>query len=293
MGGGGGVVFLLEDLLASRYEPPEWAFLLEFSGGVGSWHTGRRADAVAFNCWPSTGNHRLAFEIKRTRADFMREIDTPDKRKWLEKHFHQCYFVVVPGIVKPDEIPEGWGLLVATQDGGKLIRRKAAMHRDIGDLPEHLALSAIRAMSQNMVIYKTRHYTFEGEIVTQADIDAKVTKAVEAKQEMVDDNWARVRQLHRKMGERYSQLKAPLEELGRLAGEYGVFGYADDGAPSVEDVRRLVRKAEQQAVAKLVGQLRDTHRMLGRVLESVEEEGVSVETSRSLPKKQRFRPIRK
>ena len=291
MGGDPKVVYLLEDLLAARHEPPEWAFILEFSGGVESSHYGRRADAVAFNCWPSTGQHRLAFEIKRTRADFMREVDLPDKRAWLEKHFHQCYFVVVPDIVKLDEVPEGWGVLVATKDGKKLIRRKAAKHREVGELPENLALSAVRALSQKMVDYRHRHYVFEGETITQADVDAKVGDAVKVVQERTAADWEAVRKLHRKMNDRHAQLKAPFEELARAAGEYGVFGFGDERAPSVADVRRLLEKATQRSLSTILGSLRAAHTTIGNALQAADEAELQELKPEYPPKRQRFQPV--
>ena len=68
-------------------------------------------DAAAFNMWPSKNFERHAFEVKRSRSDFMREIGNPQKRQWVEENFHLTWFVTPAGLVKPDEIPEGWGLL--------------------------------------------------------------------------------------------------------------------------------------------------------------------------------------
>jgi hypothetical protein len=63
----------LEKLLRVKYPLPEWVLFFELSGGTGWSGQQHRADAIAFNCYPSKGLHRLAFEVKRTRQDYMRE----------------------------------------------------------------------------------------------------------------------------------------------------------------------------------------------------------------------------
>ena len=115
----------LEGLVAARFPPPEWAVVHELRAGVGFSSRGvdQRIDVVAFNCWPSKGWHRLAFEIKRTRQDFMREIERPQKRQWVEENFHQTYFVTPHGLVKYDEVPESWHAEAEARTGRTLSRR--------------------------------------------------------------------------------------------------------------------------------------------------------------------------
>lgn len=61
---------------------------------------------LAFNCWPSRGFVRLGFEIKVTRGDFARELGDHAKRAALERHCHEVYFVVGPGVCAPRDVPE-------------------------------------------------------------------------------------------------------------------------------------------------------------------------------------------
>jgi hypothetical protein len=261
----------LEALLLKRYAAPEWATLTELSAGVGSMGPDRRADVVSFNCWPSKGCVRLAFEIKRSRADFMREVDDPGKRAWLEKYFHQTYFVVVPGIVKEDEVPEGWGLLVATKSGDKLIRRKAARHREAPDLPEFLALSAIRRLVGEAQAERTKHYTFEGETLTQADLDSKTEQAVKVRREQLDEQWNQVRKLRQTLEDRKSALEGPLTTLARQAGDYRVFGGWEDAPDTVTsaDVHRFIAKIRAEAVHTVMVSVRGAHTALGELIAAV------------------------
>ena len=149
----------LEDLLELRFPSPRWASFRElrqstgFSGGEG------RIDFAAFSTWPSDGDRTLACEVKRTRADFMREIEDPNKRAWVEKQFGECYFVMLPGLVKPDEIPEGWGLRVSTKDGKKLRRLKAPQQRRV-EVSQGLMRSILRQSAASQ--FKVQEIRGEG-----------------------------------------------------------------------------------------------------------------------------------
>lgn len=168
----------LEQLINLRYPAGEWAVVFELQKGVGFQGTTGRIDAAAFGCWPSKGHHRLAFEVKRSRGDFLRELRQPEKRRWVEDNFHQTWFVVPSGLVKPDEVPESWGLLAATKDGKKLRQVKVAMHREVAPLPESMALSAIRSIAGTLASLEGRQVTFDGETITQADLDKRAQEAL-------------------------------------------------------------------------------------------------------------------
>ena len=103
-----------------------WLVIAECPTTTGASRRGEytRLDALAFAAWPSQGYRLIAYEIKVSRADFMREIQRPIKREPAERMCGECFFVTPPGIVKPEEVPEGWGLLVGTKKGDKLIQKK-------------------------------------------------------------------------------------------------------------------------------------------------------------------------
>jgi hypothetical protein len=170
-------------MIRARYQPTEWAVLDELHDGTGSTAT-RRFDAVAFNCWPSRGMIRLGFEIKVSRADFTKELAAHEKRAALEQHCHEVYFVVGPDVCKPREIPEPWGLLEVR--GDKLHCTHKAPHRKVGAVAETLAVCAIRRLTEANAAQAGRHYLFEGEQVTQEDMDARVDNAIKGAREMVE-----------------------------------------------------------------------------------------------------------
>ena len=115
------------ELLRYRHAPPEWASFSELSTSTGA-QMARRLDFFAMSCWPSSGQHAIAYEVKVSRRDFAREIEDPSKRRHAEDVASECYFVTPHGLLKPDELPEGWGLIEA---GAELRRVKVAAQRRV------------------------------------------------------------------------------------------------------------------------------------------------------------------
>lgn len=106
----------LEALIAARFAPPAWACFFEVppaTGGPGD----RRADAVAMSLWPSKGLELHGFEIKRSRADWLRELKDPHKSDRVGRYCDRFWLVVEDAkIVQPGELPGGWGLFCRRGD---------------------------------------------------------------------------------------------------------------------------------------------------------------------------------
>ena len=98
--------------LRARYAPPSYAFFEnvadEASVGATRW-----ADAVAMGLWYSRGLHLHGFEIKASRSDWLRELKKPDKAEPIFRSCDRWWLVAADDtIVKGDELPEQWGLLI-------------------------------------------------------------------------------------------------------------------------------------------------------------------------------------
>ncbi len=109
------------DRLRRRYSPPEWIFLAEVPDSTG-FDSKRRADGVAVSTWPSEGLEIHGFEVKVSRADFLRELRLPGvpRDKWIAvgRHCDRWWLVVSDRtIVREGELPPQWGLMVASGDG--------------------------------------------------------------------------------------------------------------------------------------------------------------------------------
>lgn len=108
-------------LLRAKYCPPHAVLLAEVANGTGS-HARRHADAVAMGCWPSTGMELEGFEIKVARSDWLRELKEPAKHAAVAEYCDRWWIVCPPDVLVPDEVPKGWGVLIAKEGGLRAAR---------------------------------------------------------------------------------------------------------------------------------------------------------------------------
>jgi len=133
-------------ILAKRFCLPEWALLYEVRLGTGyvrPWRNEnfeQRMDAFAINCYPSKDLVRIAFEIKVSRSDYLREIRNPQKRQGALELSNQFYIVAPPGIVR-DDLPDDCGYIEVTDKARVKI---PAPTRDIPDPPMRFVASLVR-----------------------------------------------------------------------------------------------------------------------------------------------------
>lgn len=134
-------------MLKNRHAGQDWATFTELATSTGAgWAS--YIDFFAMNLWPSKGFTRIAYEIKVSRSDFLAEMNLPQKREPAENLSHQCYFAMPPGLVKTDEIPDGWGLLEATRGGFR--RKKVAKQRKPGPMPNGFIAAIARRTSDDL-----------------------------------------------------------------------------------------------------------------------------------------------
>lgn len=92
----------------------------------------RSLDAVSMRFWPSHGLLIEGYECKSSRSDLLRELKDLSKAEQFARSLDRFWLVTgAPGIAKLEELPEAWGLLVAS--GGKLKQLRAAA--PLHDLP--------------------------------------------------------------------------------------------------------------------------------------------------------------
>lgn len=105
----------LRDRLQRHYIAPGDAlpggvFLPEVTMGRAG---GGRVDAVYVGFTSSRGELLTGHEIKVSRADWLHELDQPDKAEVWASQCH-AWYAVAPDttIIRPEELPHGWGLMV-------------------------------------------------------------------------------------------------------------------------------------------------------------------------------------
>ena len=112
---------------------PGGVFLTELTDD----QTARRVDALHIGFWASAGRRINGHEVKVSRADWLRELADPGKAgPWFDRC--HCWWLVVPStaVARPDELPEGWGLMVPGTRGRRFkVVVRAAEREPRVDLP--------------------------------------------------------------------------------------------------------------------------------------------------------------
>jgi hypothetical protein len=96
-----------------------YAILTEVPEAVGGGC--RRIDALGMTLWNSRGLELHGYEIKVSRSDWLRELKRPEKADGIYSYCDRWWIVVSSAdVVKRDEFPQTWGLMVAEGAGLKV-----------------------------------------------------------------------------------------------------------------------------------------------------------------------------
>lgn len=119
----------------------------------------RTADFMALDMWPGTGNALHGHEVKISRSDWLAELRKPEKSfPFIE--VVDYWWLVVPDrkIVRDEELPKNWGLLVLGSRGLRAVKgaprlnaaggTSLAAHRATQPLPRGFTAALIRAASK-------------------------------------------------------------------------------------------------------------------------------------------------
>lgn len=261
----------LEGLAAARHPLPNWAVFAELRAGTGFKGSGRnnaqRFDVAAFHCWPSKRGQRVVYEMKRTRSDFLRELDSPEKRAQAEDFFHETWFVTSRGVCEKDEVPDGWGLLVATKKGDALRQVKRARPREPSPVPYEMILSVLRRASEQLSRQPT--FDFDGREVTAEALEAIVRDRVSAQLEHLRATQASTEEARKELCRARLQLQRPLEDLARMAGDLPRFGRVEleqlAQSISAMSIEQLVTRAARRKVERIADTVRQAREELDRV----------------------------
>lgn len=131
--------------LREFYAAPTWAILFEVASETGGTAT-RRADALAMSLWPSRGLEIHGFEIKVDRRDWQRELKAPKKAEEIARFCNRWWIVASPNVVKLDELPAGWGLLLF--EDGALRAVKDAPPQEPVQITRRFLASLLRSASE-------------------------------------------------------------------------------------------------------------------------------------------------
>ena len=127
--------------LRSRHASPgnggagRYAFLTHVRTGA-AWEQ-QEIDAIAVALWLSEYHDVHAFEVKCTRADWLREIKPTMDKSTRARELCDTFTIVAPGgVVRRDELPLGWGLIeAAVREDGKITLRQSVKPARLTELP--------------------------------------------------------------------------------------------------------------------------------------------------------------
>lgn len=73
----------------------------------------RTADFIAMDMWKAGRLDLHGHEVKVSRSDWLRELKDPDKAAEFIPYMNRWWLVIAcEDMVKPGELPDGWGMLV-------------------------------------------------------------------------------------------------------------------------------------------------------------------------------------
>lgn len=157
--------------------------LFELRDGTGWSGRGQRMDAFAMHTWPSRKFHRVGYEIKLSRGDFLGELRQFHKRDWAMSITNEFWFVAPPKVIEVEELPEGCGLLTVTGDGDGLKTARAAVQRKVDDLKMPQIASILRKAAPQTAFDSVR-WSLAGRELTDEDL----SKILEAERDRLAQN---------------------------------------------------------------------------------------------------------
>lgn len=126
----------------------QWATFAQFARSTGG--NARTIDMLAINLWPSNQSI-VVCEVKISRKDLLRELVDRSKYSVWDGIATERWYVTLAGVVKPGELPEGWGhATVATlaegEDGAPVVRRVVQPTRS--QPPATLPIELVQALAR-------------------------------------------------------------------------------------------------------------------------------------------------
>lgn len=158
----------IERHLPAEKKVAEWAIFRELRNHTGFAEGNRTTsvDVFAMHLWPSKKHWRVAYEVKASRADFLRELDKPEKRAWGMEVANEFWYVCYPGVAKPEEIPAGCGLLRADEALTRLQKVVHAPQREVRDL----TMNEMAAMARSGAEEHSALFRYSGRELTEKDL---------------------------------------------------------------------------------------------------------------------------
>lgn len=148
--------YFIAQTLENRHPRNAWIYATEVSTSTGysTQHLDgpggtRRIDAFALALWPSKKFQRVAYEIKVSRQDWLKEIENPIKRAQAWYLSNEFWFACADSIVQQGDWRAdmaGCGLLSINENGDIAIVHKAHNRANCFPMPDGFIASLVRCV---------------------------------------------------------------------------------------------------------------------------------------------------
>ena len=204
------------------------------------------------------------YEVKVSRSDFLND----DKWRQYMDHCHEFYWVCPWGLIQPNEVGEGAGLMWVTRTGTRAIRKVKAVRRDIG----------------------FSELVFRYVLMSRAQIVRDMHESNRMTEREYWENWLERREVDRAFGERLGRtirevvekevlaVRAENERLKKKHSDYDdirnvleELGIDPERPPMTWGLRRRVREAREAVPPALMNSLRSIRSEAKRLEQRLEE----------------------
>ncbi|MFJ5984270.1 hypothetical protein [Lentzea sp. NPDC092896] len=220
-----------------------------------------RADFVAISVWGSRGLAIDVHEVKVSRADWLTELRQPSKAEaWWP--YSSRFWLVVPdaSLVKPGELPDGWGLMVPPKNArgrAMTIVTPAAVRQP------HVPLELLARLLM-------RYQAEEKRRTEKAVVDAAAQAAEDARRSITRNNDPMTPEQRERLHQLDLLETIVGDKIGTWNGRYTT-RQIGDAIRWLEATRRLPSKHELARLSSMADQLNKTVTQLGALVDVVEQ----------------------
>lgn len=161
----------------------------------------RTVDALVMQLWPSRGLAIEGFEIKCSRADWLRELKNPAKAEPIAKYCDRWWIVTsTPDLILAGELPDGWGHLTSDSASTPLkIVKQAPKLKGVQSIPKSFLASILRQYDREAFAPSAAELDAEFRRGHEVGVGTAGSNATLYKQQLEDMN-SRIRQFQEATG---------------------------------------------------------------------------------------------
>jgi len=134
--------------LGKLWKRPAYVLLPQVADATGSQAT-RRVDAIVCQTFPSRGLWLAGVEIKCQRGDWLSELRNPAKADAIHKYCDQWFMATPPDIIRPGELPDGWGHVVVSEYSAPRVRVKPKPNPNVVALDVGFVAAVLRRADES------------------------------------------------------------------------------------------------------------------------------------------------